>query len=273
MSDEIKKDRSPNCPKQPLARAVDMVKTLYSKAGKTKVKPLVAANAIGYGSINGAALTALGVLSQYGLTDRDDSGNVFVSPDAIALLHPKDDVQKISILRKMALCPKVFKELFTGGFHKCDEELLSNHLIQNHFNPDAAKKVASVFKANVELAKLDEDGLELRSESEEAVKNTDEQPRTLTGLPPYGKGGKPETLAPPPQKPALQGKLLATYSIPIGSSEATLTFTGDSLSTQDFDALIEYVQLFKKQYERKMKAIQDNNVVENITAFMAEPKS
>lgn len=65
MSDEIKKDRSPNCPKQPLSRAIEMVKVLYSKAGKTKVKSLVAVNALGYGSINGAALTVLGILSQY----------------------------------------------------------------------------------------------------------------------------------------------------------------------------------------------------------------
>lgn len=208
-----------------------------------------------------------------GLTERDDAGNLSVSADAIALLHPKDDAQKLSILRKCALFPKVFKDLFNGGFHKCDQELLSNHLIQNHFLPDAARKAAGVFKANIELAKLNEEGLDLNSDSEngseEEVQNTDEKPRTLTGLPPYGKGGSHE-MPPPPPKPAPKGKPLATYSIPIGACEATLTFTGDSLSPDDFDALIEYVSLFKKQYERKVKSEELNNLA---SALFPKPPS
>jgi hypothetical protein len=46
-------------------------------------------------------------------------------------------------------------------------------------------------------------------------------------------------------------KVLAQYSIPIGASEATITFTGEKLAVEDFDALADYVAIFKKQFERK----------------------
>lgn len=52
-----------------------------------------------------------------------------------------------------------------------------------------------------------------------------------------------------------EGKpVLARYSIPLGGSEATLIFTGSSLLPEDFDALSDYIQLFKKQFERRAKA-------------------
>lgn len=44
--------------------------------------------------------------------------------------------------------------------------------------------------------------------------------------------------------------VLARYTIPLGQNEATLVLTGSSLSADDFEALKEYVDLFKKQFER-----------------------
>ena len=48
--------------------------------------------------------------------------------------------------------------------------------------------------------------------------------------------------------------MLAQYSIPIGANEATITFTGAELTAGDFDALADYVVIFKKQFERKQKS-------------------
>ena len=58
-----------------------------------------------------------------------------------------------------------------------------------------------------------------------------------------------------PAKDKIKGKnVLAQYSIPIGASEATITFTGEKLSEEDFDALADYIAIFKKQFERKQKS-------------------
>jgi hypothetical protein len=43
------------------------------------------------------------------------------------------------------------------------------------------------------------------------------------------------------------------YSIPLVESEAALVFTGERLTSEDFDVLIEYVELFKKRFERTQK--------------------
>ncbi len=59
--------------------------------------------------------------------------------------------------------------------------------------------------------------------------------------------------------------MLAQYSIPIGASEATITFTGEKLAVEDFDALADYVAIFKKQFERKQAA-------ENKESSVHEPK-
>lgn len=263
MSDDIKRDRSPNCPKQTLAQAIELAKTLYSKARQSKIKAVVAASTFGYASLNGSALTAIGVLNQYGLLDKDDAGGLSVSTDAIALLHPKDEAQKLSLLRKSALMPKVFKELYSEGFHNASEDVLSNHLIQSNFSPDAAQKVASVFKANIELAKLNDSG----TVGEETLKAEAiapaESKSSLTGFP--TQPSNPPTLTRAETLRAPEA-VLASYSVPLGECEVSIIFKGKKLSVEDFDALGEYVQLFKKQYERKVKAIEAQNFVENFGA-------
>jgi hypothetical protein len=53
--------------------------------------------------------------------------------------------------------------------------------------------------------------------------------------------------------PQVVDHVLARYLIPLGANEATLTITGECpLSGDDFDALCEYVVMFKKQHGRKV---------------------
>src|ERR1051326_9236654 len=169
MSDKIKKDRSPNYPKLPLEEALGLVKQLYAKVGKAKVKAEVAIGPLGYTGLNGASLTTLGTLTAYGLIERERGESVCVSQLAIKLIHPLDPGQDIEAKRICALRPKVFSELFSGGYQIMPEDVLANHLIQQGFTPDGAKKAASVFKANVLFSKLDEDGVEVPSESDNSV--------------------------------------------------------------------------------------------------------
>lgn len=253
MSDEIKKDRSPNYPKLPLEQAVALTTQLYGKIGKAKVKPQVAIGPLGYTGLHGASLTTLGAVSAYGLLERERGESVSVSALAIKLIHPTDDVQGLEAKRMAALRPKVFAELFSGGYHLMQEEVLSNHLIQQGFTPDGAKKAASVFKANVLFAKLDEPGI-VNPNDEKAILRPEAFTMESTANP------TPAATRPSPLSNILDDFLkgsgptkgvLAKYSIPLGTNEATLVITGESLSTEDFDALGEYVALFKKQFDRK----------------------
>lgn len=261
MSEEPKRERSKNCPSMTLAGAVDYAKKLYAKAGKTKIKAEVAVNALGYAGLNGAALTTLGALSQYGLISRDKGGIVTISDAAVRLMHPVNDDQKMHTLEELALNPNVFNELYTDGFHNGTEDLIANHLIQNGFTPEKAKKAATVFKENIELANLNGQSIN-RSDGSKKAEKTE---FTLEHAPQHLKD---EFEARTSANEKLRGKaVLAQYSIPVGASEATITFTGERLTVDDFDALADYIAIFKKQFERKEK---ENKVLDRAAQIMDE---
>ncbi len=107
----------------------------------------------------------------------------------------------------------------------------------------------SPYKANSLFAKLDLADYSKPEESKNSEQNARKQNFTL--------GGGPQSLIDFNEEAAAANaknkgrKVLAQYSIPIGASEATITFTGEKLAVEDFDALADYVAIFKKQFERK----------------------
>ncbi|SRR6266568_4356404 len=264
MKDDIKKDRSPNYPKLPLEQAVELAKRLYEKVGKAKIKREVAIGALGYAGVNGASLTTIATLSAYSLLELERGEGVAVSPLAIRLMHPMNDSQRLEARRQAASNPKVFSELLSGGFQTMAEDVLAKHLIQSGFTPDGAVKAASVFKANVSFAKLDDPGIVIPVIDEQMPRRNDVLPKTS-----FARLGAAMVREEPGPRAATE-TVLASYSIPLGANEATLTITGESpLSGDDFDALCEYVGMFKKQYQRKADSTASKNAADNIAAVFA----
>lgn len=273
MSDENKQDRSPNCPKISLEEAVKLTKQLYEKVGKSKVKRAAAAGALGYSGLTGSSLTMLGALNQYGLIDLDrETSGVSVSPLAIKILHPVSAEDAKLSLMTSALNPKVFNVLYTEGFHHCDESVLANNLIQNGFTPENAKKVAAVYLSNIHFTNLDSESI--RGASDAKKDEIKAKMEAGTHQPHPVSREIIENEIPEQAKPTGK-KVLAQYSIPLGSNEATLVFNGEKLSLDDFDALGEFVVFAKKQFERKQKSEQAENLAGNIAGIFAlgkEPK-
>jgi len=231
-----------------LSAAIELAKKLYGKAGKAKIKAEVAVNALGYAGLNGASLSVIGALSQYGLIEREKGSIVAISQQAIRLMHPLNKEQEAHALEELALNPKVFNELYAEGFNNGTEDLIANHLIQNGFMPDKARKAATVFKANIELANLKGDSINKSGDS----KNAEIKEFSLGQAPQELKDFHAEVTAANEKNKGK--KVLAQYSIPIGENEATITFTGKELSVYDFDALADYVAIFRKQFARKQQA-------------------
>ncbi len=118
-------------------------------------------------------------------------------------------------------------------------------IIDLKFNDQYVDSFIAQFRKTIEFAKLTT-GDKIPSE------DRNEKPRTF------------DALAHPQSENAYEGgvlvdlqqknkTVLAQYSIPLAGSEATLVFTGRSLSPDDFDALADYVALFKKQFQRRLK--------------------
>jgi hypothetical protein len=246
MSEDIQKIRSPNSPKFDLNQAIEYSKKLHAKIGRSAVKAEIAVGAIGYNGLNGAALGTLGAISQYGLVERS-GGNVQITPLALKILHPVDDAQKAAAMKEAALSPKVFSDIYEK-WNDMTEDVLANHLIHQKFIPEAAKRAASVYKLNYDIAKLGSASQTAQHEPEKPASSSASEmpqaprnPDTSTGI----GGGLMALIAPRP-------KMLATFKIPIGAAEAEIIFTGERLEAEDFDALRDYVDLFKKQYTRKV---------------------
>lgn len=242
MNEEIKKDRSPNYPKMSLAQALELAKQLYTKAGKAKISPIVAVGALGYNGMNGAALGTLGGISQYGLIDRERGKSVSISSLAIKLIHPLNPDQEAASKREAALLPQVFNDLYSSGFQKCDIDVICNNLIQNGFTPDGARKAATVFKENVVISNLCDEGILSQDEpvnEDEDLKREKQNDSETVDNPAVSTPKKKETM-------------LAIYSIPLIKCEAKLEFSGECLTPQDFEILVDYVELFKKRFERRM---------------------
>src|SRR5437773_1161561 len=235
MNEEIKADRSPRSPSTPLSDAIDQIRKLHSEIGRARVKPESAAIALNYKGLNGAALTTLATLSQYGLIERS-RGEVSITALAVKILHPTGEEQQRAAVREAALNPTIFKEI-QEQFSQCSVEVLTSHLVQQGFTPDRARRTASVFAVNKGFANLSDAP---KVTSEDSLKQRTDESRNQDSDTQRQRVGK--------ERPA---NMLAQYSIPLGRNEATLTFAGESLSIEDFDALIEYVELFKKQFSRK----------------------
>jgi hypothetical protein len=241
MTDDSQKGRSPNSPKFDLGQAIELVRALHNKIGRSAVKAEIAAGALGYKGMNGAALGTLGAISQYGLIGRS-SGNVQVTDLALRILHPLDEAKKNAALKEAALNPKVFGEIYEN-WNDMTEDVLANHLIHKRFIPEAAKRAASVYKLNYDIAKL---GAPSNDGAQNATPQAPSKPTEVDN----SRAAQTPPASSKPQEPARN--MLATFKIPVGSAEAEIIFTGEKLEAADFDAVSEYMELFKKQYGRKL---------------------
>lgn len=226
-----------------LESAVAAVGKIYAQGRTAPLSPETAVKAMNYSGLNGAALTTLASLTQYGLVDRP-SGKVVVTSLAVKILFPKSEEQRMASLREAALKPRAFSETIRG-YERCGIDVISAHLIQEGYVEERARKVAAIYTANKLFAKLD-------------IANGDEQIGETTGemetdfeIPPTINQKPSPSVATQPRK-----AILAQYTIPLGANEATLVFTGERLAADDFDALVDFVEFSKKQFLRAQKNTQ-----------------
>jgi hypothetical protein len=231
MSDEIQQQRSPKSPKFTVEVAIETTKRLLDKIGRSAVNPETAVNALGYSSMNGASLTTLGALSHYGLVERENS-EVRVSALAFKILHPVNASVKDAAVKEAALTPKAFA-MIHEKWPDLGEGSLTNTLIHAGFTPDGAKRAASVYKANVNLAKLD------------APSNSGDEQSELSNDKPSGVPTQP-MIKPSIPVTAIPGA--APLTIPFGEGlMASIQFPTAQVSADDFDLFIETLQLWKKK--------------------------
>lgn len=144
--------------------------------------------------------------------------------------------------------PKMFVVLLKE-FGDCSETVLESHLVQSNFKPERAKQVAKAFVANKAFAKLD---LGSRVDVPE-YEVDDVTPITAAVSASTTPTPNPAIKTPTPLNLEPRTDVLAQYTIPLGANQATLVFTGQQLTADDFDALSDFVEFSKKQFIRGSK--------------------
>lgn len=235
-----RKERSPRCPSNSLADSIEWAEKIFTECGRSEVPAEVAATSMGYSSLSGASRTALASLSYYGLIQRQGNTQK-ISDLALRIIRPFSDTDKLEALRIASISPPIFADLWENH-RNCSENVLSSVLLHKGFTEEGARKTAKAFRENVDFLgdQGDSGPVEDTAESSSA-ENAAVAP--------------PSKQSPPAQitNPNPRDNVLATYKIPLGLSEAELVFTGEALEPDDFDALIDYVEIFKRQYQRKRK--------------------
>jgi len=281
MSEDIKKGRGPTCPQKSLAEALDLIRTVFEKAGRSKAKPAALAGIMGYNGLNGTALRTLAVLNQYGFIEKDGKESLSVSDLAIRLLHPVDETQRIQALRESALKPKVFETLYNDGFHHASEDAVSKHLIQSGFSEDSANGAAEVFMQNITFAKLKENGIK----SEHAPNNNSMPKVSREPLPqfvwPKPADQAPDTFAPP--LPMVLGEL----SLPLENGKIIRI---PKMTEEDFDLFTETLKLWRhrivikphqtkfplqatwknKDFDKPVKIVAEMGIKDGVRYFQSE---
>jgi len=244
-----KQERSPRSPSHSLAESLDNIEKVYRECGRSEVPAEVAAAAMGYSSLSGASRTALASLSYYNLLHRQGVMQK-VSDVALRILRPLSESSKLEALSIAVKSPQIFADLWDNQ-QNCSENVLSSILVHRGYTEEGARKTARVFKENVEFMSA--------FASLSPVDAPEEQPQPVPEV-----SAKSDRKEPEPVSAAIQREpraaVLATYKIPLGANEAELVFTGEVLEPEDFDALIDYVEIFKRQFLRKLRAPKDSDL-------------
>jgi hypothetical protein len=148
-------ERSPNFPSMSLGEAIDAIRLIYQREGRSKMPRLSAVKPLGYTSINGRSLSVLGALRAYDLIDgRGD--DVRVSDDAVTILNAPQGPERNEALVRAFEAPAAFATLRAKG--DASPDTLRWHLIKANFRDEAADKLLKVYLASRELVNAETGG-------------------------------------------------------------------------------------------------------------------
>lgn len=230
------KERSPRFPSDSLPDAVQRTEALYASAGRSPVTSEIAAQAIGYSGLSGASRSTLAAMAYYGLLQREGD-NHRVSDLGLRLVRPIHAFDKLEAARIASARPPVFSQI-AKEHDACSESVLASILLHKGFTDEGARRAARVYKENVRFLETLRGNVPAEDSAASLLSETEDVGASIAAR---------------HEKGVQAGKLLAHYQIPIGSNHAQVTITGERLVEEDFDALADYVRLFKQQFERQSK--------------------
>jgi len=213
-------------PRRSLKDCLRLGKLLLEKISNTQVDQHVAIGAIGYSTMNGAAMSALGALRHYGLIE-GPRGKGVCAAAALVKASRSDDQ---ALLAELAFRPAVFRQLKEGGFETCTDDVLMKHLEGRGLSARAARDAVKIFRANAAFL-------------------VDASDSPASGPPALPAPASPS--AGPPRSAPPAAKQLATYSFPLAGCDASLVFSGAQLGSEDLAILRKHLDLIGRTLAKR----------------------
>lgn len=161
------KTRSPSYPAIGLKEAVEKVAAVYAKDYQNRIPRQVAAEHMGYQSLNGKSLGVLSSLLKYGLLEgRGDDTRV--SDVAVAIIaHEAGSGERLKAIQIAAALPELFNEIdarFQGG--RGSDQAIRAYLMTQKFIPSAADAVIRAYRETKQLVAAESAGYSPDREAE-----------------------------------------------------------------------------------------------------------
>ena len=148
--------RSPGYPLFGIEEAVNRIKILWNKDGKTGAPKEVAIRHLGYSKLmSGPAFRTLSALKKFGLIDEKDDRVIVSQKGKNIILYPENSDKHIESLREAALQPSIYKQLFDkyqDGLPS--RETIKAELVNDGFNPRKVDGFLNDFYGTLEYAGL-----------------------------------------------------------------------------------------------------------------------
>jgi hypothetical protein len=191
----------------------------------------IMAQALGHEALTGAARTKLASMRQYGLLEgRGDK--LRLTDRAFRILHSPDEKDVVEALAEAAYAPPLFAEIHSSKPDASDEAIEYWLRRERKFSPEGAATARKAYRettAAIDLASM-------------SYNKGDADPEKPD--PEHGKTPKPK----PPggaQKPAGGGHSLTGLLLE-GGTVADLTFSGQPLTREGIDMLVDYLKLTRR---------------------------
>jgi hypothetical protein len=227
-----KTERSPNYPAQSLPEAIEAARAVYAKQKMGEAPAEILALDMGHKSLTGAARTKIAAMRQYGLMD--GRGNKLRLTDrAFQILQSPDAKEVAQASAQAAYTPPLFAEIQASKPDSSDEALIYWLRREKGFSADGAAKAVEAYKETVAVVGLASGSYNKGNEERTSIEIKRENP---PGAP------KPPIRedSPGASRHNVTGLLLE------GGTIADVGFSGQPLSREGVDMLIDYFKLLRR---------------------------
>jgi hypothetical protein len=146
------KIRSPNYPGISLPDAIERIRKIHSKAHTHKVDAETMAKAVGYGGLNGAALTVLSALKKYELLEEIGKELRVSNTAMIIIADPVESEDRRNAIQFAAFSPVLFSEVrkqFPDSIP--GDEIIRSFLLKKSFSASSVDIAIRAFRESMKL--------------------------------------------------------------------------------------------------------------------------